>query len=940
MTNWKNKLLAFLHDPPSKVFDIPAHEAMAQTLLRQAGFTEEESQDFNRKADWAASAADRLPFPSSQASGVRCHFDGVRNCFHHPLGAKPERPALTLPFQGEFVTSDLAHETDQTIQPCLTGFGSILDDASNPAGQYWRARFFAHWRLYQKHAAERDYRFAFLPADTRLPDHTIWTHMQIVSALAGCVPGTNPAAPPKPAFLKLQIGGVQEFIAQARSTRDLWSGSYLLSWLMAAGLKALSAQVGPDAVIFPSLRSQPLFDLHWRDDLWRQVSIGGHNVWDSLKYEPATLLVPNLPNVLLAVVPAEQAAALGARVEAVIKQELQRIAHKVWQFCDEAGMFEADGNVFPKESRKARFDNQVNRFLSISWQVTPWPESLEDALACAQIFSSEMPIQKARQRVQEVITMAEKLLPETHRDRRYYTDDTKTRLYNVGLGWSIILALNGWQLDAVRQTRCFEACNDGGWRVGVFNNKDCLNGRDEAVAGGEKWASLAAKKGKPWSNLFKHEDWVGAMTLIKRLWHSAYLRDVWGLKTDHGDFRMPNTRGIAGHEPFQDDSDDETAEEAPASEKYFAVLALDGDNIGKWVSGESTPQFDAQLADYGDASGTQKQGVREYFQRTAPQLLTTRRPLSPSYHLQFSETLSNFSLLCAQPIVEAFDGRLIYAGGDDVLALVPADSAVACAQALRAAFTGRADLAALLRQHGKTSPLRVYESRSGTAHEGFLLRDDCTDQSGRAIPFTVPGPAADCSIGIAMAHFKAPLQDVVREAQSAQKRAKTDHGKSALGVTLVKRSGEILKWGCQWESGGLEMYDALAQALEKDHLSGKAPHRFAELLTPYLSRSTPLLQSTGAVGDDEHFEKLAGEIIGCDFKTVLARQRGRNYPGLDDLNEKLTPLLERYLRHPSNTSLEKKLHSVIGLCQSIAFARRTSEAPVGQESSIRTPQLL
>ncbi len=39
-------------------------------------------------------------------------------------------------------------------------------------------------------------------------------------------------------LLKLQIGPVQESIAQARSTRDLWSGSYLLSWLMAAGISS------------------------------------------------------------------------------------------------------------------------------------------------------------------------------------------------------------------------------------------------------------------------------------------------------------------------------------------------------------------------------------------------------------------------------------------------------------------------------------------------------------------------------------------------------------------------------------------------------------------------------------------------------------------------------------------------------------------------------
>ena len=106
--------------------------------------------------------------------------------------------------------------------------------------------------------------------------------MQVVSALAGCAASDDPAGAPKAAFLKFQLGPVQDFIAAARSIRDLWSGSYLLSWLMAAGMKALSAEVGPDAVIFPNLRGQPLFDLHWRDELWSKVNIGDQTVWESL----------------------------------------------------------------------------------------------------------------------------------------------------------------------------------------------------------------------------------------------------------------------------------------------------------------------------------------------------------------------------------------------------------------------------------------------------------------------------------------------------------------------------------------------------------------------------------------------------------------------------------------------------------------------------------
>jgi hypothetical protein len=67
--------------------------------------------------------------------------------------------------------------------------------------------------------------------------------------------------------------------------------------------------------------------------------------------------------------------------------------------------------------------------------------------------------------------------------------------------------------------------------------------------------------------------------------------------------------------------------------------------------------------------------------------------------------------------------------------------------------------------------------------------------------FTVPGPAADASVGIAVGHFTAPLQMLVREAKAAEKRAKTAYGRGALAVSLYKRSGEIVEWGCKWDNG-------------------------------------------------------------------------------------------------------------------------------------------
>src|ERR1035437_8632199 len=909
MTNWKNKLLAFLHDPPSKAFDIPDHESLALTLLRQAGFSEEEAERFSRQADWAASAADRLPFPASHAGALHCQFDGVRNSFHHPLGSGVPGDALTLPFEGEFVTSELAHETDQTIQPVLAGFGDIPDDSSDPCGKWWRARFFAHWRLWQKHAAERDYRFAFLPADTRIPDHTIWTHMQVVSALAGCAASADPAGAPKAAFLKFQLGPVQDFIAAARSIRDLWSGSYLLSWLMAAGMRALSAEVGPDAVVFPNLRGQPLFDLHWRDELWSKVNIGSQTVWESLDWPNRELLTPNLPNVFLAVVPAEQAAELGQAVEEAVQNEWKRIAEAVWTECQEAGLNKDEGG-FTAAAREDRFNAQIARFLSLSWQTMPWPNSLEDALKLADGFDPAMAIQKARERVQAVVEMATRQMPMEHRDGRYYVGGKggpKDKLNSIGLGWSVILSFNSWALDAVRQTRHFNAANTGGWQIGTFNNKDALTGRDEAVAGGHTWVergeTYAKTHGGPWKSLFKHDDWLSAATLVKRLWHLAYLKAVWGLETGSDQFPMPNTRSLAAHDPFgrDDDPGNEKAEDTDSSEKYFAVLALDGDEIGKWVSGEKTPPFSSQLADYQDGSNTQQLGSKPYFEKPGlSDFLKARRPLSPSYHLQFSEALSNVALFCAQPIVEAFDGRLIYAGGDDVLALLPADTVLACAEALRFAFTGR-EVRALSGEVLFHSPA-----------PGFLSSDSWKDDHGRGrpIPFLVPGPAADASVGIAIAHFKSPLQDVVRAAQDAEKRAKKQLGRSAVAVTLFKRSGETIEWGAKWESGGLELYRALADGLQAGQLSNKFPYRVVELLEPYLTQQTGLAKTMPVPG----FDAVVHEIIQREFAVACGRQHGPVWTS--GVTEQLLRLRTQYVAELGEP--EKKVRDVIGLCQTVA----------------------
>ena len=192
-------------------------------------------------------------------------------------------------------------------------------------------------------------------------------------------------------------------------------------------------------------------------------------------------------------------------------------------------------------------------------------------------------------------------------------------------------------------------------------------------------------------------------------------------------------------------------------------------------------------------------GAKVYFEKHIPAFNELPRLVSPAYHLQFSEALSNFALRCARPIVESFKGRLIYAGGDDVLAMLPADQALDCAEALRVAFRG--DPSPLhIRPEGQRDAFQQAEipasislaNPAGPECPGFMVEDRRCDQLGTPIPFIVHGPQTDVSVGIAIAHFKQPLQQVVREAQAAEKRAKKEHGRSAVAFTLIKRSGETI----------------------------------------------------------------------------------------------------------------------------------------------------
>src|SRR3990170_6428694 len=237
------KIQALLHDPPEKpiILGKIGHEGRAKEIMG-AIIDEANIPDDVRTADHIASAADRINLPKDE------HFvtDFCRN------------PVIVHPLSGrQFDLKSLAQVDMRDITAIVDR--SIVKLEDKYRGDNERL-YLALWReLVESLKTDREgtarlgQLWELLPADTRIPDHSIWEHKKVTSAIAGALP--------KPAFLLFAIGPVQDFIVTARKTQDLWAGSYLLSYLSWSAMKVAADEFGPDSLIFPDLRRQPFADI-------------------------------------------------------------------------------------------------------------------------------------------------------------------------------------------------------------------------------------------------------------------------------------------------------------------------------------------------------------------------------------------------------------------------------------------------------------------------------------------------------------------------------------------------------------------------------------------------------------------------------------------------------------------------------------------------------
>ncbi|MEO0263512.1 MAG: type III-B CRISPR-associated protein Cas10/Cmr2, partial [candidate division WOR-3 bacterium] len=653
------------------------------------------------------------------------------------------------------------------------------------------------------------------PADSRAPNHSIYDHLVQTSAIVSCLP--------KPVFLLFTIGPVQQFISRARKTLDLWSGSYLLSYLTFKAFKAIEKileELGPDNIIYPNLLGQPLVD-RWLYEKFKNTPIEQNFkeenyfkkfIDNCVLYEKLT--IANFPNRFLAIIPYDKS--LGKKVEEKVKEELKSSSQKVEVELK---------RYLPNLTIGDKIKTHLLSYFQIYWVILPWikdkPNSPDEALGdYKEIISGDTKLYKA---VELII------------NNPFYKPPS------VGSAYSLLLELTERLLGARKSIRNYIENNyyeSGGEKCdlcGEFdvlildpnNNKGAWNELPrDIVKEGERLCGVCLTKRlfpKIFKNLFKNLsdhieikfpstseiagigekrrlDQLGQKVKEKfkeefeRIFKSKNLElpksvSVPKLKGDplyeiDGEWLMKETYRVEyfqreyGLDISENDFKDilDFIEENKISpSKYYAILMMDGDDMGKWLKGEFNPKIEEVL------DTKIKDILKEVNDNDLNSILCSRHPVSASIHQTFSRRLSNFALEEVRKIVEENRyGKLIYAGGDDILAFLPLEDILECS---------------------------------------FELQKKFKD---------ILGPKSSMSAGIVISHHKYPLYLALDEVRDAEKMAKEKFGKNAFCIKLIKHSGEIRETGGKWDL--IEFIEDLICKFRTEKIPSRFPYEFLEVV--------------------------------------------------------------------------------------------------------------
>lgn len=841
MVNYDEKLKAYLHDPVDKCFKIQRHFDRAKEYAEYLGVSKIEEV---AGVDQIAACMERSFLPKEK---IYEDLSEIR----HPLCNKSLKLSISL-FKSPLEEFKKAYMS-------LKKKVEFEDD---------RKKFYWIWRnlesyLYHNIKDKNLKKYLpLLPADTRIPDHSIWEHQKIASAINASLIKQNGVyyLYQNNSIFAISIGPVQSFLRQARKTQDFYLGSYLLSYLSFIAIKVFLREVGPTNVIFPDLYKQPLVDF------WIQNEIG----INPLEHKEEMLKTPTLPNRIVAILPWSEKEEMQEFANLIVSE----IHHEVKKILD---TMITKLRINTNSNIKKKIASQIEGFPEIFWVAVPWRIGERNVeIYDLKNFFTAKDIQKFE-------------------DFWNFSEKNCEHKPNIGLIYEPLFLLTMKFLQARKNVRTFKqfSITEKGRKCSVCGERDVIFFREQEnkkkfTRYNEILVDLTDLDTLPLKYL-SYGEGLCALCFLKRTF-DIYLKENQILKSASfpsvseiaaANFKkralehaketylnyvekikyvlprnFPEVETLRSLQPIKhlgSDLDAQLLYEENLNESYikkelgfsinpeklksikeslkelisaignptpyYAIIYFDGDDIGKWLSGEKLPKINNaysqkvwQKLENQSCSGTSFS--------VALQNLVGRKFLTPAIHASISTALRNFSVEFVTNIVEAQHlGKVVFAGGDDVLAFVNIEDLFEVMQKLRWTFSGQIEF--------KNREIIIDYNAPG-----FV------EKEGRY--YLLMGPEASASAGIVIAHYKAPLQMVVTKAFEMVKTAKSvNKGKDTFAICMMRRSGEQKIAFSKWKESSNDVIDILkriAQCFNKTNGEGFIAKSFIQKMSSELSK--------------------------------------------------------------------------------------------------------
>ena len=770
---WEQKLRFFLHDPIDKALKIPGHEGRAEDIADAFGTSTPDKAEVGL-CDIIAAGLDRASLPGYSSDKSK---NGAIDFLQNPQITHPVSGGAPLKFGGNI---ESANNTTRQIVDLIKKDTNRLDTIWNKQAYFNYLFFVLRKRVITENCGSLGHLWDRLPADSRIPDHSIWNHCGMVSALCTSFAESDLNSASMVVF---SISPVQPFIGKTRKLRDHWAASVILSWLAFEGIAAVMDYLGPDHIVYPSLQDQPLVEEYLGKEFQEFFSEYNEKLKKLKLKKDAT--VASFPNKFVFLAPS-------GKEELFVDEIKKRIQEKWKEF---SGIVLEYLGVKGKPSETI-FNRQTGSWWQFSWSCSNLIK-LDNQDDIGMLFGKEKYSTQFEtiKKFSENFHAADTVYPVTHSLVQTALAASKSRPMAVRKPEPGIKCPVCGELEILHNISSSENSSAGEYKNAADTFWEELSDRfgESTIKPNEKLCAICSIKRFAPEAIKK----TGETHILKQLFVSDKFPSTTEMATC--EFRKKiKDAGILMDEKLElklidelHEKDNDYSEEVKQllkdierkgikrtdEDNYYAILMMDGDKMGDLVNGSTIAAKWCDVLHPELVSRYETETLKEK-DNLWKEYLGKKRILSPALHTTISESLGAFSLYAVPSVIKRHKGKLIYAGGDDVAAVLPLSSALSAADTIR----------------------KVYNMRfASISSDGICEVFEKADGTSPVFLFPGNGKGISISAALLVCHHKQPLRGSIEEAHRLlEETAKDKTGRDAFAVRLKKRSGHTRDFTAKW----------------------------------------------------------------------------------------------------------------------------------------------